>query len=60
MYKYLHFGSNPLKNLYIFFATVHSLMNNTNLIDSCQAHLPLLYGLRLKHQTHSPEMTLVL
>ena len=26
------------------FATVHSLMNDTNLIDSCQAHLPVLYA----------------
>ena len=35
----LHFRSNPLMNLKIF-ETVHSLMNYTNLIDSCQAHLP--------------------
>ena len=25
------------------FATVHSLINYTNLIDSCQAHLPMQY-----------------
>ena len=25
----------------LIFATVHSLINYTNLIDSCQAHLPL-------------------
>ena len=30
-------------NLYIF-ATVHSLMNDINLIDSCQAHLPVQYA----------------
>ena len=37
---YLHFRSNLLMNLKIF-ATVHSLMNYTHLIDSCQAHLPV-------------------
>ena len=42
IFIYLHFGSNPLMNLLIF-ATVHSLMNNTNLIDSCQAHFPVQY-----------------
>ena len=26
------------------FATVHSLMINTNLIDSCQAHFPVQYA----------------
>ena len=30
-------------NLQIF-ATVHSLMNYVDLIDSCQAHLPLQYA----------------
>ena len=30
----------PLMNLYIV-ATVHSLMNDTNMIDSCQAHMPV-------------------
>ena len=30
-------------NPYIY-ATVHSLMNYTNLIDSCQAHLPVQYA----------------
>ena len=44
---YLHFRSNPLMNLYIF-ATVHSLMNYTNLIDSCQAHLPVQYTLNIE------------
>ena len=39
---YLHFRSNPLMNLQIF-ATVHSLMNNINLIGSCQAHLSVQY-----------------
>ena len=37
---YLHFQSKPLLNLKIF-ATVHSLMNDTSLIDSCHAHLPV-------------------
>ena len=37
--KYLHFQRNPIMNLQMF-ATVHSLSNYTNLIDSCQAHLP--------------------
>ena len=41
--QYLHFRRNPLMNLYIF-ATVHSLMNYTNLIDGCQAHLPVQYA----------------
>ena len=35
---YLHFRSNPLMNFKIF-ATIHSLMNDTNLIDSCHSHL---------------------
>ena len=45
MAQYLHFWSKPLMNLKIF-ATVHSLMNytNLNLIDSCQAHLPVQYA----------------
>ena len=38
--QYLQFWSNPL----MIFATVHSLMNNTNLIDHCQAHLPAQYA----------------
>ena len=41
--KYLHFSCNPLINLLIF-ATVHSLMNYINLIDSCQADLPVQYA----------------
>ena len=40
---YLHFRSNPLMNLKIF-ATVRSLMNYANKIDSCQAHLPVQYS----------------
>ena len=38
-------------NLKIF-ATIHSLMNYTNLIDCCQAHLPVQYALNneLIHQ----------
>ena len=39
----IYIQSNPLMNLKIF-ATVHSLMNYTNLIDSCQAHLPVHYS----------------
>ena len=31
-----------------FFATVHSLMNVKNLIDSCQAHLPVQYDLNIE------------
>ena len=42
-FQYLHFQSNPSVNLYIF-ATVYSLMNDINLIDSCQAHLPMQYA----------------
>ena len=34
---YLQFRSNHIMNLLIF-ATVHSLMNYTNLIESCQTH----------------------
>ena len=41
--KYLHFQSKPLMNLLIF-ATVHSLMNEINLIDSWQAYLPVQYA----------------
>ena len=41
--KYLHFRSNPLMNLQIF-ASFHSLMNYTHLIDSSQAHLPVQYA----------------
>ena len=37
---YLHFQGRPLMILYNF-ATVHGLMNGTNLIDSCQTHLPV-------------------
>ena len=35
-----NFQSKPLINLSIF-ATVHSLMKDINLIDSCHAHLPV-------------------
>ena len=44
---YLHFQSKYLINLQIF-ATIHSLMNNTNLIDSCQAHLPVQHTLNIE------------
>ena len=50
-YRYLHFWSQSLMNLQIF-ATVHSLMNDTNLIDRYQAHLPVQYA-------HWPQVTLV-
>ena len=40
------------------FATIHSLMNTKNLIDSCQAHLSVQYASNIK--THSPEVILVL
>ena len=39
---YWHFQSKPLINLKIF-VTVHSLINDVNLIDSCQDHLPVQY-----------------
>ena len=39
----LHIQRKPLMNLEIF-ATVHSLMNDINLFDSCQAHLPVQYA----------------
>ena len=45
MVQYSHFLSKPLMNRLMIFATVHSLMKDTNLIDSCQAHLPLQYAL---------------
>ena len=38
--KYLHFQRKPSMNLN-FFVTVHILMKDKNLIDSCQAHLPV-------------------
>ena len=41
---YLHFQSKPLMNLKIFFATIHNLMKYINMIDSCQAHLPMQYA----------------
>ena len=40
---YSHFPSKPLMNLRIF-ATLHSLMKDTNLIDSCQAHFLVQYA----------------
>ena len=43
-YQLLMFQSKPLMNLQIF-AIVHSLMNDMNLIDSWQAHLPLTNAL---------------
>ena len=43
MLIYLHFQSKPFMNLQIF-ATVDSLMNDINLIDSCQAHLHMQYS----------------
>ena len=43
MIVYLHSRSKRLMNLKIF-ATVHSLMNDTNLNYSCQAHLPMQYA----------------
>ena len=42
--QYLHFQSQPLINLKIF-ATVYNLMKDINIIDSCQAHLPVQYAL---------------
>ena len=50
MCEYLHFQSKPLMNLWIF-ATVHNLMKDINLIDSCQAHLPC--AIRIEHQRTS-------
>ena len=44
---YLHLRSNPLMNLRIF-ETVHSLMNYTYLIDSCQAHMPMHFPSNIK------------
>ena len=52
MTSYLHFQCKPLMNLEIF-TTVHSLMNNINLIDSCRA-------MSFEHRIHSPEVRLVL
>ena len=31
-----------------FFATVHNLMKDINMIDSCQAHLPVQYASNIK------------
>ena len=39
-------------NLKIF-ATVHSLMHYTNLIDSCQAHLPVQYASNIELTSNS-------
>ena len=41
-----------ITNIYISkqaldFCTVHSLLNDINLIDSCQAHLPVQYALNI-------------
>ena len=41
--KYIHFCSMPIRKL-IVLATVHGLMNYTNSIDSCQAHLLVQYA----------------
>ena len=30
------------------FATVHSQMNDTNMTESCQAHLPVQYALSIE------------
>ena len=30
------------------FATVHSRMNDTNMTESCQAHLPVQYALSIE------------
>ena len=51
VYIYLYFQRKPLMNLYIF-ATVHSLLNDIKLIDSCKAHLPLQHAknIELIHQ----------
>ena len=38
MLIHLHFQNKPLMNLKIF-ATIHSLRNDIDFIDSCQAHL---------------------
>ena len=46
-FQYLHFQSMPIMNLYIF-ATVLSLMKDINLIDICQAHLPVQYALNIE------------
>ena len=40
--------SKQYLNESIDFASVHSLMNYTNLIDSCQAHLPMQYALNIE------------
>ena len=44
---YFQFLSNPLMNLSIF-ATVHILMNDTNMIDSYQAILPVHYASKIE------------
>ena len=36
-------------NVSLDFCNVRSLMNYTNLIDSCQAHLPVQYASNIKH-----------
>ena len=51
----LHFRSNPLMNLLVF-ATVHSLINYTHLIDI----FSFARAIRFELRTHSPEFTLVL
>ena len=37
-----------IKQSFKIFATVHSLMNDINLIDSCQTHLPMQYALNIE------------
>ena len=43
----LTFSKQSLNNP-LAFVTVHSLMNDTNVIDSCQAHLPVQYASTIK------------
>ena len=36
----------------LIFATIHSLMNYKNLIDICQAHLPVQYPSKIELIRH--------
>ena len=56
-YTYLHFQSKRLMNLKIF-ANIYNPMKQINMIDSCQAHLPMQFASNT--EIYSPEVTLLL
>ena len=46
-------------NEFLDFGTVHSLMKDINLIDSCQAHLPMQYPSNIKFIARSDTGVLI-